>query len=59
EGDDLARAVAALREALGYRSLSVDRVDGLPARDHPEVARLLAAGFQRDFKGLVLTRATG
>lgn len=56
DSDDLARAVAALRAHLDYRTLRVARVDGGPAGAAPVAARLLAAGFQRDGVGLALSR---
>ncbi|MCC7108809.1 MAG: hypothetical protein IT382_05945, partial [Deltaproteobacteria bacterium] len=56
DSDDLARAVAALRAHLDYRTLRVARVDGGPARDAPVTPRLRAVGFGTDGVGLALGR---
>lgn len=56
DSDDLARAVAALRAHLDYRTLRVARVDGGPARDAPVAPRLRAVGFTHDGVGLALCR---
>jgi hypothetical protein len=49
-------AITALRAQVGWRSLHVDRVDGGDPRTSPRLGRLLAAGFQQDYKGLLLSR---
>jgi ATP-dependent helicase Lhr and Lhr-like helicase len=52
----LAKAVAALKERRGFRSLRVARVDGEEALRSARAAALLDAGFERDYRGLVLGR---
>ncbi|MCB9665581.1 MAG: DEAD/DEAH box helicase [Alphaproteobacteria bacterium] len=56
EDGRLEAAVGALRGSLGFRSLHVLKVDGQEAARHPALAQLTAAGFQRDYKGLLLAR---
>ncbi len=56
--DDPARldaAVAAIRDARGYRSLRPAKIDGVQGAEHPQLDALLRAGFRRDHLGLVLT----
>lgn len=56
DAEVLGRMVQALRAHVGFRSLHIDMVDQHDALSHPALAQLVAAGFERDFKGLTLTR---
>jgi ATP-dependent Lhr-like helicase len=50
----LEKAVVGLRASNGYRSLQVEKVDGVEAAASPRLGSLLKVGFGRDYKGLVL-----
>lgn len=52
----LSAVVGALARDQGYRTLSVGKVDGRPALEHPARSALIAAGFTSDHRGLLLTR---
>jgi ATP-dependent Lhr-like helicase len=52
----LDRVVAALKGTLGYRSMSIDMVNGATVSTSEQTPLLLRAGFERSFKGLVLSR---
>jgi ATP-dependent Lhr-like helicase len=58
-GDEgqLDAAVAALKARQGWRTLRIEKVDGAPALTHAAVERLLAAGFTRDHRALLLARS--
>jgi ATP-dependent Lhr-like helicase len=50
-------AIAALRPLAGNghaRALTIERIDGEPARESTEVERFTQAGFVKSYKGLVL-----
>jgi len=57
DGPDLERATRALLRMQDYKSLRVARVDGADAAVASVAPKLIAAGFQREHPGLVLTRA--
>ncbi len=50
----LERAVSALKDKQGYRTLRIDQVDGHPAHEAASTAKLLLAGAKRDYKGLII-----
>ena len=55
--DTAAVALNALRQLLAdgrFRSLQIERVDGVPVADSPHSDALAAAGFQRSYRGWLL-----
>jgi ATP-dependent Lhr-like helicase len=56
DGDDLARAVHALKTRLDYKTLRIARVDGADADTAPTTRLLIDAGFALEHKGIVLQK---
>ena len=55
--DSAAIALNALRQLLAdgrFRSLQLERVDGVPVAESAHAAALSAAGFQRSYRGWLL-----
>jgi ATP-dependent Lhr-like helicase len=54
ERADLDRALARLRERQDVKRMVVKKIDGRPSLESSAVEAFLAAGFERDYAGLVL-----
>ncbi|MFM2161171.1 MAG: hypothetical protein RLZZ383_683, partial [Pseudomonadota bacterium] len=49
---------SSLRARLGYKSLALDKLDGVPALEAAAAPRLRARGWQQDLRRLLLSRAS-
>ena len=51
------QALASLRQLVAdgrFRSLQIERVDGVPVAESPHAEALASAGFQRSYRGWML-----